>query len=147
MASVWWGIWPAMLAAVAGALAADFFFYPPLYSFLISDTQNIADLVVFLIVALVSGNLAGSLRQRERELQDLYAYSKQLAACFTTADLIRATESHLSKCLGHPTFLFAGKSIEDDSPGDGGAPKNLRSIWGPAPLAPSGSLIGASTPY
>jgi two-component system sensor histidine kinase KdpD len=126
MASVWWGIWPAMLAAVAGALAADFFFYPPLYSFLISDTQNIADLIVFLIVALVSGNLAGSLRQRERELQDLYAYSKQLAACFTTADLIRATENHLSKCLGHSTFLFAGKSIEDDSPGDGGAPKNLR---------------------
>jgi K+-sensing histidine kinase KdpD len=126
MASVWWGIWPAVLAAVAGALGADFFFYPPLYSFLISDTQNIADLVVFLIVALVSGNLAGNVRQRERELRDLYAYSKQLAACFTTADLIRATESHLSKCLGRPTFLIAGTSIQDDFQEDGGVPKNLR---------------------
>ncbi len=126
MASVWWGIWPAMLAAVAGALAADFFFYPPLYSFQISDTQNIADLVVFLIVAVVSGNLAGSLRQRERELQDLYAYSKQLAACFTTADLIRATQDHLSKCLGHSTFLIAERSIEDDSPEGSGVPKDLR---------------------
>jgi two-component system, OmpR family, sensor histidine kinase KdpD len=126
MASVWWGIWPAILAAVAGALAADFFFYPPLYSFWISDTQNIADLIVFLIVALVSGNLAGSLRQREREIHDLYAYSKQLAACFTTADLIRATQNHLSKCLGHPTFLIAEQSADDDLPDEGGVPKNLR---------------------
>jgi two-component system, OmpR family, sensor histidine kinase KdpD len=126
MASVWWGIWPAMLAAVASALAADFFFYPPLYSFLISDTQNIADLVVFLIVALVSGNLAGNLRQREREIQDLYAYSKQLAACFTTADLIQATQNHLSKCLGHPTFLIAEQSIENDALDGSGVPAGLR---------------------
>ena len=126
MASVWWGVWPAMLAAVAGALAADFLFYPPLYSFLISDTQNIADLIVFLIVALVSGNLAGSLRQREQEIHDLYAYSKQLAACFTTADLIRATQDHLSKCLGHPTFLIAAQSVADDSPEGGGVPKGLQ---------------------
>jgi K+-sensing histidine kinase KdpD len=126
MASVWWGIWPAILASVAAALVADFFFYPPLYSFWISDTQNIADLIVFLIVALVSGNLAGSLRQREREIHDLYAYSKQLAACFTTADLIRATQNHLSKCLSHATFLIAEQSIEDDFPDDTTVPKNLR---------------------
>jgi K+-sensing histidine kinase KdpD len=126
LASVWWGTWSAILAGVAGALAADFFFYPPIYSFWISDAQNIADLIVFLIVALVSGNLAGSLHRREREIHDLYAYSKQLAACFTTADLIRATQDHLSKCLGHPTFLIAEQSIEADSPEDAGVPGKLR---------------------
>jgi K+-sensing histidine kinase KdpD len=146
LASVWWGVWPAILAAVAGALAADFFFYPPLYSFWISDTQNIADLVVFLIVALVSGNLAGSLR--EREILDLYAYSKQLAACFTTADLIRATQNHLSKCLGHPTFLIAEQSLDDDLLDRDGVPKNfrhdIRVLIAGNGLAPLTVLDGAS---
>jgi two-component system sensor histidine kinase KdpD len=47
LAAIWWGTGSAILAAVAGAFSADFFFYPPLYSFWISDTQNIADLIVF----------------------------------------------------------------------------------------------------
>jgi K+-sensing histidine kinase KdpD len=114
VAAVWWGIWPATLAAVTGALAADYLFYPPLYSFRIDDPQNIADLIVFLIVGLVIGNLAGDLREREREIRDLYGYSRQLAACFTTADLIRATQSYLAKCLGRPTILVASKDVEDE---------------------------------
>jgi K+-sensing histidine kinase KdpD len=124
--ATWWGIWPAILAAIAGALAADFFFYPPIYSFWVSDTQSIADLIVFLIVALVSSNLAGSLRRREREIHDLYAYSKQLAACFTAADLIHATQDHLSKRLGHPTSLIAEQDLGGDLPEDGGVPKDVR---------------------
>jgi K+-sensing histidine kinase KdpD len=124
--ATWWGIWPAIVAAIGGALAADFFFYPPIYSFWISDTQNIADLIVFLIVALVSGNLAGSLRRREREIHELYTYSKQLAACFTTADLIRATQDHLSRRLGHPTLLIAKPDLSVDPPDDGGLPKDVR---------------------
>jgi K+-sensing histidine kinase KdpD len=125
MMATWWGVWPAILAAVAGALAADFFFYPPIYSFWISDSQNVADLIVFLIVALVSGNLAGSLRRREHEIHSLYAYSKQLAACFTTADLIHATQDHLSRSLGHPTFLIAKKGLGGDAPDDSGLPKDI----------------------
>lgn len=127
IAAMWWGIWPAILAAVTGALAADFFFYPPLYTFWISDTQNIADLIVFLIVALVSGNLAADLRQRERQIQDLYGFSKRLAACFTTSDLIRATQDYLSQCLGHPTVLLERKLVEDELHKDtAGVPEAVR---------------------
>ena len=125
VAAVWWGIWPATLAAVTGALAADYLFYPPLYSFRISDPQNIADLIVFLIVGLVIGNLAGDLREREREIRDLYGYSRQLAACFTTADLIRATQSYLAKCLGRPTVLIAGKDVGDELMADASVPDSV----------------------
>lgn len=125
-AAVWWGTWPAILAAVAGALASDFFFYPPLYSLWISDAQNIADLIVFLIVALVSGHLAANLRQREREIQDLYSFSKQLAVCFTTADLLRATQDHLSRRLGYPTILVGEEALEDELSEDAGVPKSVR---------------------
>jgi len=126
LAAIWWGTAPAILAAVAGALSADFFFYPPLYSFWISDTQNIADLIVFLIVALVGGGLAADVRKREREIYDLYGYSRQLAVCFTTPDLIRATQNYLSRRLGRPTMLIEAKNVEDDQSADTTLPKAVR---------------------
>jgi two-component system sensor histidine kinase KdpD len=73
-----WGIWPAMLASVAGMVAADFFFFPPIYSLRVEDPQEAVDLLLFLIVSLVSSNLASRLRretemlrQREAEIQRL----------------------------------------------------------------------------
>jgi K+-sensing histidine kinase KdpD len=126
MAAVWWGVWAATLAAVTGALAADYLFYPPIYSFRIDDPQNIADLIVFLIVGLVIGNLTGDLRQREREIRNLYGYSKQLAACFTIADLIRATQDYLAKRLGYPTVLIGCKDVEDETVAGADVPSNVR---------------------
>jgi two-component system sensor histidine kinase KdpD len=126
LAALWWGTWPALLAAIAGAMAADFFFYPPLYSFVISDTQNIADLIGFLIVALVSGNLAADLQRREREVQDLYRFSRQLAACFTVQDLIGATQNYFHESLGRPAILVERKSVDDESAEAAGVPKTVQ---------------------
>jgi len=117
IAAFFWGTWPAVLAAIAGALAADFFFYPPLYSFWISDTQNVADLMVFLIVALVSGELAGNLRRREYEIRELYGFSRRLASCFTPAELIRASEDYLSHSLGMPVSLVDERRGEHELEG------------------------------
>jgi K+-sensing histidine kinase KdpD len=127
VAALRWGTWPAIVAAIAGAMAADFFFYPPLYSFWISDTQNIADLIVFLIVAVVGGNLAADLRRREQEIAGLYRFSRRLAACYTMSDLIRATQSYLSESLGRPTVVIEGKLLEDDSALDTGVPREVQS--------------------
>lgn len=127
LAALWWGTWPALLAAFAGAAAADFFFYPPLYSFWISDTQNIADLVGFVIVGLACGNLASGLRRRELEMQDLYRFSRRLAACFTTADLVRATQDYLSDALGRPALLIESARVEDAAATEVGVPRSVRS--------------------
>jgi two-component system sensor histidine kinase KdpD len=40
VAATQWGVGPGIVAAVAGAAAADFFFYPPLYTLWIRDQQN-----------------------------------------------------------------------------------------------------------
>jgi K+-sensing histidine kinase KdpD len=126
IAALRWGAWPALLAAIGGALAADFFFYPPLHTFWISDAQNIADLLVFLLVALISGNLAADLRQREREINELYEFSKRLAACFTTADLISATQDYLSKSLGRQAMLIARSVIAAEAASDDAIPHAVR---------------------
>ena len=45
------GLWPSLFSAVAGSLALNYYFTPPLYTFTIEDPQNAAALVVFLLVA------------------------------------------------------------------------------------------------
>jgi two-component system sensor histidine kinase KdpD len=113
VAATRWGIWPATLASVASAGAADFFFTAPRYSFWINDPQEVVDLLLFLVVALVSSNLASrlrreteTLRQRETEIQHLYEFSRRLAACFTVSDLISAIQNHLSRTLGQQISFF-----------------------------------------
>ena len=113
LAATWWGTWPAVAAAIAGAAAADFFFYPPYYSFRLDDTQAAIDLLLFLLVALVSGDLASrlrreteTLRHREDELQYLYGFSRRLAACHTVSDLVEAIQDYLSESLGRHTAFF-----------------------------------------
>jgi K+-sensing histidine kinase KdpD len=113
VAATQWGIWPATLASVIGAGAADFFFVPPFYCFQVDDPQEAVDLMLFLVVALVSSNLASRLRretevlrQREKEIQQLYEFSRRLAACFTVSDLISAIQNYLSRALGQQAAFF-----------------------------------------
>jgi K+-sensing histidine kinase KdpD len=118
-AATQWGLLPAVVCAFAGAAAADYFFYPPLYSFEIGDTQNIADLVIFLIIAFVTSHYmarlkrrSDSLRRSRREVRRLYAFSCRLAACFTVPDLIAATSGYLSETLGHRTILIGSGEVD-----------------------------------
>ena len=119
IAATRWGIWPATLASVAATAAADFFFFAPFYSFRVDDPQEAVDLLLFLTVALVSSNLASRLRQetetlrrREKEMHQLYDFSRLLAACFTVSDLISAIQKYLSRTLGQPVAFFAARADE-----------------------------------
>jgi len=128
IAATRWGTWPAIAAAIAGAAAADFFFFPPFYSFRIDDPQEVIDLLLFLFVAFVSGDLASrlrqeteALRQREQELQSLIEFSRRLAVCFTVPDLISATQQYLGDALGEHTVFFFANLDRDFVPGRSGA--------------------------
>ncbi|SDI26556.1 MULTISPECIES: DUF4118 domain-containing protein [Bradyrhizobium] len=131
IAATQWGIWPATLASVAATIAADFFFILPLYSLHIDDPQEAIDLLLFLVVALVSSNLASrlrreteTLRRRESQIQHLYEFSRLLAACFTVSDLVSAIQKHLSRTLGQQAAFFpAGADDRFESPESGSVPK------------------------
>jgi two-component system sensor histidine kinase KdpD len=122
-AASWWGTGAAIAAAIVSAAAADFFFYPPYYSFRLDETQAAIDLLLFLLVALVSGDLASrlrreteSLRWRESELQYLYGFSRRLASCHTVADLVDAIQDYLSATFGRHTVFFFPASATDSRP-------------------------------
>jgi K+-sensing histidine kinase KdpD len=114
IAATQWGIVAGVLAAVTGTAAADFFFYPPLYSFWLSNPQDAVDLTLFLLVAVITSNLAAHVKRevettkrRAREINELYSFSHRLAACLTARDLIFAVQDHLSNTLGYRTILIA----------------------------------------
>jgi K+-sensing histidine kinase KdpD len=63
VAALRWGIVPAIVAALAGIAAPAFFFYAPIYDLRVQDPDQIIDLVLFVIVAIVTGQLAVRVRQ------------------------------------------------------------------------------------
>ena len=134
IAATRWGIWPATLASIASMAEADFFFFPPIFSFQVEDPQEVIDLLLFLVVALVSSNLASrlrqeteTLRQRERDIHNLYDFSRRLAACFTVSELVSAIENYLSQTLGQPAVFFAAKTdAQLEPPRSGPVPKMVK---------------------
>jgi two-component system sensor histidine kinase KdpD len=117
------GLLPAIVAAVAGVLGSGYLFYTP-------NTQRseLLDLALFLIVALVASHVANSMkrqteiaRKREKEMGDLYAFSRRLAAAPSAAEIYRAIEDHLTTHAQRKVVLFGAASPEADAKPSGEA--------------------------
>ena len=65
VAATRWGVVPAVITAVAAIAVSAFFFYPPIYDFRIHKIEHIADVVLFVLVAVVTGRLATTAREAE----------------------------------------------------------------------------------
>ncbi|MBV9347497.1 MAG: DUF4118 domain-containing protein [Pseudolabrys sp.] len=124
IAAARWGIIPAVVAALLGAGASSYLFYPPIYSFAIRDTQEVVTLALFIFVAVVISHLATRLkrelersRQREIDLRDLYAFSRRLAVAYDVSDIHAAIQEHLASILQRKVALFA--SARDALSGSG----------------------------
>jgi two-component system, OmpR family, sensor histidine kinase KdpD len=101
-----YGLLPALVAAVASVLVYNFFFLPPLYSFTIADPANVVALFFFLIVAVIASNLAARVRRQAltarehaKVTEDLYQFSRKLAAAVTLDDLLWATSYQIALML------------------------------------------------
>ena len=57
-----YGLWPSLFACLLSVLAYNFFFLPPLYTFVIADPENVVALFFFAIVAVITSNLAARVR-------------------------------------------------------------------------------------
>ena len=115
IAATRWGLWSGLFAAVSGAMATAYFFYPPFYSLQIRDPQEVINLILFIFVAVVVSQLATRLkrqlelsRQREIDMRDLYAFSRRLAVAFDVSDIHAAIEDHLATIMQRKVVLFAG---------------------------------------
>ncbi|MFN3658347.1 MAG: DUF4118 domain-containing protein [Pseudolabrys sp.] len=63
IASLRLGIAAAVCAAIAGVGAAAFFFYPPLYDFRVNNPDQLIDMALFVVVAVVTSQLSAAARE------------------------------------------------------------------------------------
>jgi len=67
--AVVYGRGPAVVASVAAFLAFDFFFVEPVHTLTVSDPEEWIALLLFLLTAIVTGQLAASQHRRAREAE------------------------------------------------------------------------------
>ncbi|HVV28415.1 MAG TPA: sensor histidine kinase KdpD [Rhizomicrobium sp.] len=119
--AVTYGLIPSLFAGLVCALAYNFFFLPPLYTFTIADPENVVTLLVFLLVAAIASNLTARVRtqaivarQRAATTEDLYRFSRKLAGIAALDDLLWATAYQVAHMLKlHVVLLLPqGDSLE-----------------------------------
>jgi two-component system sensor histidine kinase KdpD len=100
------GLGPGLFASLLGAVAFNFFFLEPRYTFTIRDPESVIALLFYLGVALVASNLTAAVqrqavaaRQRARTTEDLYLFSKKLAGTGTLDDVLWATAFQIASML------------------------------------------------
>lgn len=111
------GLGPSLLAAVLSFLAYNFFFTAPFYTLAVENDADIATLAFFLIVAAVTGQLAGRLhdevahkKARLRRITILHAFAKRMAAAADTDTVVRELAAALSKLLDCPVAILLPES-------------------------------------
>lgn len=89
------GLYSAIAAATLSFLAFNFFFLAPRFTLTIASPHELFGLFIFLAVAVVTGSLAGRLReqasatrQRAEATQALYEFSRKLAGAYKIDDVL-----------------------------------------------------------
>jgi two-component system sensor histidine kinase KdpD len=69
VAALLWGLGWALAVSIASLLAFNFFILPPVHTFALEDAENWAALVVYLVTAVVTSELASRLQRRADEAE------------------------------------------------------------------------------
>ncbi len=119
--AVSFGAWSAIIAAILSFLAYNFFFIPPIYTFTIAEPHELFALLIFLLVAVLTGGLAGRVREqsdaaarRVVAIQSLYDFSRKLSGLAKLDDVLWVVVSHVAKSVNGSALVLLGKGEELD---------------------------------
>lgn len=115
-AAVLYGLWPALLAAVASTLAYDFFFTEPYHTLVIYSASDAVTVAVLFLVALVTSRLAGSMREQAHRAEahaarnaTIAGLARRLLACAGEREIAEVAVAELSRLFGCNAVLVAGR--------------------------------------
>ena len=113
-AATLFGLRSSLVASLAAALAYNFFFLPPLYTFTISDPQNVVTLLVLTVVAVVASQLTGRLKREATvgartatENAALAAFGQRLASVADESGTAAAVCEEVARLLNVGTVLLS----------------------------------------
>ncbi|MEO9167936.1 MAG: ATP-binding protein, partial [Aestuariivirga sp.] len=112
--AITYGTWSGVLAAGLSFLAYNFFFIEPLYTFTVASPHELLALIMFLLVAVFTGGLAGRVREqsdaavsRVRQVETLFDLSHKLSATVVIDDLMWVVASQAAATAqGHSIVLL-----------------------------------------
>lgn len=114
------GIVASIIAAFASVLAYNFVFIPPIFTFEVAEPRNLIALVLFLIVALITGNLAARVRAealaarlQAQTTEALYEFSRSIADLSSQEELATIAVGRLGNLLNRDVLLLLpdGKGV------------------------------------
>lgn len=108
VAALRWGAIPAVFAGISGIGAAAFFFYAPYYDFRVHSPAQIADIVLFMTVATITGRVAVAVRQAKIRAQ---AESLRDALIGSVSHELRTP---LASIVGSASILAQSQVIDRD---------------------------------
>lgn len=137
-----YGLWPALVAAVASTLAYDYFFTEPYHTLVVDSAADAVTVVMLFLVAAVTSRLAGSLREQARlaaahaaRNATIAGLARQLLAAPDEAAIARVAAHELARLFGCHAVLVAGPD----------EPRLLASAPAPTALAPGDFAAAAMT--
>jgi len=109
-----YGIRTAIVTSLLSFGAYNFFFIEPIYTFSVAEPHELFALIVFLIVSIFSGSLAGCFSEQSIQTQHraivteaLYDFSRKLSAVSKIDDILWVSATHGAQALGgHVVFLM-----------------------------------------
>lgn len=111
--AVRWGRGPALFAAAAGVVVSSYLFMAPIGSFHVPQAQDVVNLAMFVLAALLTSDLAARVRghaqeatRRAQRLDQLYTFSRAVAGMLDGNHLLEATSLHCSTLLRRRVVLL-----------------------------------------
>ena len=112
-------MWAAIVAAFLSFLAYNFFFIAPIFTFTVAEPGEVFSLFVFLVVAIVTGWLAGRLheqanatRERAEATQALYDFSRKLSGAAHLDDVLWLLAAQSAAVVGGRSIILLSTNSE-----------------------------------
>lgn len=106
------GLGPALLSALLGALAYNFFFTEPRFSLAVADTSNIWAIALLFVIGCITSTIAATKRHDSAELDRLHfyqakmrVYARQMLAVRSARQATEITRSVLTTLFDAPVTL------------------------------------------
>ncbi len=117
------GIGPVLLAATVSALAWDFLFIPPQFTFAIGKAADVLMFVAYFVFASVTSILTSRIRSQERAVRQreerttaLYKLTKELSSARGQDDVLRVAVASLRSIFRAEIVVLLGEPDGDISP-------------------------------
>lgn len=107
------GRWPAVLAAVLGSVSLNYWFTPPLHQLRIANAENVATIVIFLVVGIAVSALVDAAARRSHQAQVARSEADNLSLLNRSALVV----DDVPRLLGVLTELYGYESASLDPPG------------------------------